>query len=53
VWSDGLQSIHLPAHSLLWIANASPLANADFCFAANGTEPTHAWWLGFTPDTTP
>ena len=50
VWSNGLQTIPLPAHSLLWDANPEP--KAEFRFAANRNEPTHAWWLGYTPDTT-
>jgi environmental stress-induced protein Ves len=52
-WSDGLQAMPLAAHSLLWIANASSVPSADFRFAAHDTEPTRAWWLGFTPDTSP
>jgi environmental stress-induced protein Ves len=52
-WSDGLQAIPLAAHSLLWIADASTIPSADFRFTAQGTEPTRAWWLGYTPDTTP
>jgi hypothetical protein len=52
-WSDGLRAIPLAAHSLLWIADAHTTAGADFRFAANSTEPTRAWWLGYTPDRTP
>ena len=51
-WSDGLQTIPLTAHSLLWIADAGNIPGADWRFAANSTEPTRAWWLGYTPDTT-
>jgi environmental stress-induced protein Ves len=57
VWSDGRQTITLAANTLLWIANASALyntpANAGFRFAASGAEPPRAWWLGYTPDTSP
>ena len=53
VWSDGLQSIALAANSLLWIENASALPNPEFRFIANDMQPTRAWWLGYTPDTTP
>jgi environmental stress-induced protein Ves len=52
-WSDGLQSIALPAHSLLWIAEANTSSPAHFRFAAIGKQPTRAWWLGYTPDSTP
>ncbi len=53
IWSDGLQAISLAAHSLLWIADASTIPSADFRFTANSSEPTRAWWLGYTPDPTP
>lgn len=53
VWSDGTDTIALPAHSLLWIAEARPLTAAAFRFDTNNTEPPRAWWLGYTPDTTP
>jgi environmental stress-induced protein Ves len=53
VWNDGLQSIALPANSLLWIENARALPNTAFRFTANDAQPTQAWWLGYTPDTTP
>lgn len=54
-WSDGLRTIPLPAHSLLWIADANtiPHAHAHFRFAANSSQSTRAWWLGYTPDPTP
>jgi environmental stress-induced protein Ves len=61
VWSGGrsgaegddLQTIRLPAHSLLWIADTRAWPHADYRFAAHATEPTRAWWLGYTPDATP
>jgi environmental stress-induced protein Ves len=56
VWSNGVQSIALPANSLLWISNVKApdtAHHADFCFTASHTETTRAWWLGYTPDTTP
>jgi environmental stress-induced protein Ves len=53
VWSDGVDRVVLPAHSLLWLADASALPKAAFRFIAIDTEPTRAWWLGYTPDPTP
>jgi environmental stress-induced protein Ves len=60
VWTDGTQTIKLAAHSLLWIdsvsadfTSPSTASTAAFSFTANDTQPTRAWWLGFTPDTTP
>ena len=60
VWTDGAQTIKLAAHSLLWIDSTSAdstsystSSNTTFRFTANSTEPTRAWWLGYTPDTTP
>jgi environmental stress-induced protein Ves len=49
-WSDGLQAITLAAHSLQWVEHRTAAAMR---FTANNTEPTRAWWLGYTPDTTP
>ena len=51
-WSDGLQTIPLPAHSLLWIPNSSSMPGTHFRFAAH-SQATRAWWLGYTPDPTP
>jgi hypothetical protein len=53
VWSDGVQSIALPEHSLLWIEDGNTQTHTKFRFAAPAGQPIHAWWLGYTPDTTP
>ncbi len=40
-WSDGAQTLELPAHSLLWIERAS---QAAWTFTGSP-----AYWIGFTP----
>jgi environmental stress-induced protein Ves len=52
VWSDGVDLVALPANCLLWIEHAGAIPNTAYRFTANDTEPTRAWWLGYTPDPT-
>jgi environmental stress-induced protein Ves len=47
-WTDGHQTVALPAHSLLWLQRA-PAAAMHFTPAPGSA--TAAWWLGFTPET--
>ncbi len=49
-WSDGLQSLPLPAHTLLWCAQGAATAQR---FTPNKAELLQAFWLGYTPDATP
>lgn len=46
-WTDGQQTLALPAHSLLWLDQA-PAAAMRFT-PDHGTTAS-AWWLGFTPE---
>jgi environmental stress-induced protein Ves len=46
-WTGGLQSLHLPAHTLLWLAQAPATAMR---FAADALDAPRAWWLGYTPE---
>ena len=49
-WSDGQRSLALAAHSLLWLPQGSARA---LRFRPDGAELPLAWWLGFTPETSP
>lgn len=50
LWSDGTQTLHLAAHTLLW--NATP-HSATWQFVADDTTQTLcAYWLGFSPFST-
>ena len=50
IWSDGLQSLPLAAHTLLWCPQGAPSAMR---FTPHNSEPPQAYWLGYTPDATP
>jgi environmental stress-induced protein Ves len=47
VWTDGLQSLRLPAHTLLWLEQTPAHAMR---FAAEAAELPRAYWLGYTPE---
>ena len=50
VWTDGLQNMHLPAHSLLWLERAPATAMR---FAPDTSDLLCAYWLGYTPEPAP
>jgi len=55
VWSDGQQTQVLVAHSLLWLMH-TPATPMQFRFddtAPGDTHPPLAFWLGYTPETSP
>jgi environmental stress-induced protein Ves len=45
-WSDGQQSVHLRAHTLVWQSGS----DAPWHFIPDGDAHSgRAWWMGFTP----
>ena len=53
-WSDGMQTVELPAHSLLWMAQKSTaIRTSAWTFTANDGAAPHAFWIGFTPTEQP
>ena len=49
-WTDGQQTLALPAHSLLWLQQT---ADTTLRFTPDQGTTASAWWLGFTPEHTP
>lgn len=47
LWSDGTQTLHLPAHTLLW--HATPRSATWQFVADDSTQTLCAYWLGFSP----
>jgi environmental stress-induced protein Ves len=49
-WSDGVQSLELPAHSLLWMEQKNTTARTNaWTFKACQGALLRAFWIGFTP----
>jgi environmental stress-induced protein Ves len=47
VWSDGLQTLRLPAHTLLWLEKAPATMMR---FTSDNTALLPAYWLGYSPE---